>query len=119
MNEVVLEIPYKFPSLNDYTFACRSNWKAGQSMKKKVQKSITPFIDQLPKFEKPIKIHFLWVEKTKRRDYDNIAFAKKFILDAMQECGKLENDNRKWVRGFEDDFDYGDEDGVILTIREV
>jgi len=119
MNEIVLEIPYKFPSLNDYTYACRANWRAGQGMKKKVQKAIEPFIMQIPKIENPVKIHFLWIEKTTRRDYDNIAFAKKFILDALQECGKLENDNRKWVKGFSDDFEYGEDNGVILTIREV
>ena len=112
------EIPYKFPSLNDYTYACRSNWKAGQSMKKKVQKAIAPYIQQIPVCTKPIKIHFLWVEENKRRDYDNVAFAKKFILDALQENGKLENDNRKWVKGFSDDFTYGEEAKVIITITE-
>ena len=119
MINVTVEIPYKFPSLNDYVFACRSNKFAGASMKKKIQKDIAPYIQPIPFCDRPVRIHFLWIEKTKRRDYDNVAFAKKFILDALQENGKLENDNRKWVRGFSDDFKYGDETKVIITIREV
>lgn len=112
------EIPYKFPSLNEYTRACRSGWQKGSYMKKKIQKDIGMFIKDLPVFEKPIIIHFLWVEENKRRDYDNIAFAKKFILDAMQEQGRLKNDDRKHVVGFSDDFEYGSPTRVILRIEE-
>ena len=112
------EIPYKFPSLNDYTRACRSGWKAGARMKEKIQKDIGWFLKDLPVFENPIIIHFLWIEDNKRRDYDNVAFAKKFILDAMQEQGRLKNDNRKFVVGFSDDFEYGQTAGVILKIEE-
>lgn len=113
------EIPYKFPSLNDYTNACRTNYRVGAGMKKKIQKDISFFIKDLPRFDKPIIIHFTWIEDNKRRDYDNIAFAKKFILDAMQEQGKLKNDNRKFVVGFSDDFDYDTEARVVLRIEEV
>ncbi len=88
-------------------------------MKRKIQKDIKPYIQEIPHIDRPIRISFVWIEKTKRRDYDNIAFAKKFILDALQENGKLENDNRKWVRGFSDDFRYGDETRVIITIEEI
>lgn len=112
-----VEIPYKFPSLNDYIRACRTRAIVGANMKKKVQKDIAPYIQQIPYYDKPIRIHFLWVEENKRRDYDNVAFAKKFILDALQENGKLENDNRKWVKGFSDDFTYGEEAKVIITIE--
>lgn len=88
-------------------------------MKKKVQKDIANFIQPLPYFEKPIKIHFIWIEANKKRDLDNICFAKKFILDALQECGKLKNDNRRWVRGFSDDFEYSKEHKVVLEITEI
>lgn len=114
-----IEIPYKFPSLNEYVNANRQGWAVGAGMKKRVQKNIAPFIRRMPTFSEPIIIHFLWIESNRRRDYDNIAFAKKFILDAMQEQGKLENDNRKWVRGFSDDFDVGKTTKVILTIETV
>ena len=50
-------------------------------------------------------IKFHWVEKKTRRDKDNIAFAKKFILDALQEMGILQNDGWSEILGFSDTFD--------------
>jgi len=114
---ICLNIDYKFPSLNDYINACRSNKFGGAAMKKKVQKDISQKILQLPKFETPISIDFLWFEKNARRDYDNIAFAKKFILDAMVEQGRIKDDNRKFVTGFSDRFHLGKDYGVTLIIR--
>lgn len=87
-------------------------------MKKTVEKDIGYYINQLPKYEKPIKIHFTWVEENKRRDLDNVCFAKKFILDSMVKAGKLKDDNRNFVKGFKDDFEYGKQSKVILEIEE-
>jgi Holliday junction resolvase RusA-like endonuclease len=113
-----LEIPYKFPSLNIYINECRRNKYAGARFKNKIQNDISWYIRELPTFEKPIKIKFLWIEGNKKRDLDNIAFGKKFILDTMVKCGKLKNDNRKNVYAFTDNFDYGKETKVILEITE-
>lgn len=113
-----LEIPYKFPSFNDYVYACRRNKYAGSNMKKMIERDISYYINQLPNFEKSIKIKFTWIEGNKRRDLDNICYAKKFILDAMVKCGKLKDDNRRFVTGFTDSFEYGDETKVILDIEE-
>ncbi len=114
----IVEIPIKLPSLNDYVRICRGNRYGANNIKRTIEDEISYYLAPLPTFTKPIKIHFLWIEETKRRDFDNIAFAKKFILDALQKSGKLPNDNRKWVKGFSDDFENG-EQGVIITIREV
>ena len=119
MSEYIIEIPIKLPSLNDYTKACRGNKFGANNLKQKLEKQIGKYIAPLPLFDKPIRISFLWVEENKRRDYDNIAFSKKFILDSLQKNGKLPNDNRKWVKGFTDDFEYGETAKVIITIREV
>ena len=114
-----IEIPMKLPSLNDYIRKINSNRYVGNSMKKNIENDIMYFINRLPVFDKPIKIKFTWVEANKKRDLDNICSAKKFILDAMQKAGKLKNDNRKWVVGFTDEFEYGKEYKVILDIEEV
>lgn len=114
-----LEIPYKLPSLNQYINECRKNRYAGATMKAAVEKDLALYINKLPTYENPIKIHFLWIEGNKRRDLDNVCFAKKFILDCMVKCGKLKNDNRKCVTGFTDSFEYGSETKVILDIKEV
>lgn len=50
----------------------------------------------------PCALIITWYVKNKRKDADNIAFAKKFILDGLVEAGVLPNDNRKYVQGFTD-----------------
>jgi Holliday junction resolvase RusA-like endonuclease len=113
-----VEILLKLPSLNEYINACRSNRYAGAKMKEQIESDISWYIKVLPKYKRPVKIKFEWVESNKKRDLDNICFAKKFILDAMVKCGKLENDNRNYVIGFEDSFSYAKENKVILEIKE-
>ena len=118
MRKIEIEIPYKFPSLNQYINECRKNKFAGAKMKKQIQYDISFFIARLPRFENPIKINFKWVEDNKRRDLDNVAFAKKFILDALVENGKLKDDNRRFVTAFTDSFSYDKKAKVLLEIIE-
>lgn len=60
---------------------------------------------------------FEWHSST-RHDPDNVAFAKKFILDGLQLAGVLENDNRKFIGTMADEIIQDDEDYVILHITE-
>lgn len=117
-----IEIPFKLPSLNEYIKASKiikGKWNAGNQMKQDVQNDIGYYINRLPKYKNPVKIHFHWIEENKRRDLDNICFAKKFILDSLVKAGKLKNDNRKYVAGFTDTFEYSKESKVILEIEEI
>lgn len=114
---IKLEIPYKFPSLNEYINECRKNKFAGAKVKKQSQNDIGWYINKLPKFNKPVVIHFTWIEGDRRRDWDNVCWAKKFILDAMVECGKLKDDNRKVVTRFTDNFGY--EKNIWKVILEI
>ena len=116
--KVICEIGMKLPSLNEYIRACRTNPIVASKFKKDVENDIGYFIQKLPRFENPVEIHFHWVEGNKRRDLDNIAFAKKFILDAMVKFGKLKDDNRRCVTAFTDTFSYDKKSKVILTIIE-
>lgn len=75
-----IEIKLKLPSCNDYIRACRTNKIVGAKMKQNVESQIYWYIKDLPKFTKPIQIDFSWIEGTKRRDYDNIAFRQKVYL---------------------------------------
>ena len=119
MREVTVEIPVKLPSLNDYIRSCRGNVYAANNQKRHIEQTIGYYIRTLPRFENPVAIDFTWIEENRRRDLDNIAFAKKFILDALGKHGKLKDDNRKCVTAFTDSFVYAKEAGVMLRIREV
>ncbi|MCI8620608.1 MAG: RusA family crossover junction endodeoxyribonuclease [Clostridia bacterium] len=108
--------------LNEYTNQNRRNRYAGASAKKKEQEYIMWCIrEQLDniKINKPVRAIFTWIEENKKRDYDNISFAKKFVLDALVQAGTLKDDNRKIVVGFEDKFEYADKSKVIVVLEEV
>ena len=64
-------------------------------------------------------MRFEWHERTKRRDPDNIASAKKFVLDALVKNGVLEDDSRKYVKGFYDVIVDDTKDFVIVELVEV
>lgn len=102
-----LVIEGSLPSLNEYVNVERTNRYAAASLKKKTQEGIIWAIrGQLPYryFEGPIYVTFRWYCKDKRKDKDNIAFAKKFIFDALQEAERLKNDDWSNVVGFADEF---------------
>ena len=108
----------RLPTCNEYIEACRINRFKGAKMKRETEEMIMWQAAGLPRIETPFIISFVWLEETTKRDPDNVAFAKKFILDALQKAGKLENDNCKFVRGFRDSFVYGGEQGVLIEIEE-
>ncbi len=114
-----VEIPLKLPSCNEYINACRTNRFLAAKMKTTTEEQIGVYLENVPRYKNPIKIHFLWIEGNKRRDLDGICFAKKFILDALVKFGKLKDDNRKCVTAFTDSFEYEKETKVILEIEEV
>lgn len=94
------------PNLNDYTKACRSNKFAGSVMKRDSEKIISYYIQRQLKtqIKGSVRLAFKWYEPNKKRDLDNICFAKKFILDALVSNGIIESDGWKGVVGFTDEF---------------
>ena len=117
MNKYIIDM--KLPSLNDYIKVCRANKYNANKYKAKLEQEIGLFLAKMPKWNNPIKIHFHWIEGNKKRDIDNVAFAKKFILDSMVKNGKLTDDNRRYVTAFTDTFEYSDTTKVILEIEEI
>lgn len=53
----------------------------------------------------PVFITMTWYTKDMRVDPDNIAFAKKYILDALVAKKILEDDGRRQISGFKDMFE--------------
>lgn len=119
LEEVTCEIGMKLPSLNDYINVCRRNRFEAGKIKKDLEADIAVFFRNIPHFARPVRIDFEWVEDSRRRDLDNVCFAKKFILDALVKSGRLDDDNSKCVVGFTDTFRYGKQAKVIMHIKEV
>jgi Holliday junction resolvase RusA-like endonuclease len=102
-----LIIEGSLPNLNDYTKACRSNRYAGANMKQNAERIISAYIQQQLKnvhFDGTVILAFRWFEPNRKRDLDNICFAKKFILDALVKNGTIKTDNWQGVAGFTDQF---------------
>lgn len=114
-----IEMPIKLPSLNEYVNACRSNPYVGAKMKKDSEELIGWFIKKIAPFRNPVEVSFTWVEPNRRRDVDNISFAKKFILDALVKNGVLQDDSQKYVRALSDSFKIGNDYMIILEIKEI
>lgn len=117
----------RLDGLNEYTRKCRSNKYAGAQMKEKNENIVKLAIyrsvgtgTRYPRFERKVHITYKWYEETKRRDLDNIAFAKKFIQDALVGYGVLEGDGWRHIAGFTDEF-YIDKENprIEVTISEV
>lgn len=104
---MLLVIEERLPTLNDYTKASRGkSWYKAANMKKDTEEKIMYAIcQQLPlNIRTPIYVTFNWYAKDKRTDKDNIAFAKKFIFDALQKSDRIQNDDWDSIEGFTDKF---------------
>ena len=104
--QVKFIIPGRLPGLNEYTRACRTNKYDGAKMKAQIESDICWEIKRQlgNKVFDTVRLKFNWYEPNKRRDYDNIAFAKKFVLDALQANSTISGDGWKYIKGFSDEF---------------
>lgn len=103
----VFTIEGRFPSLNDYVDAERRNRFAAAKMKRRETERAraAAAASGIPAFTGRVTVRFLWVEPNRRRDLDNVAFAKKFVLDGMVAAGVIEGDGQSHVVGLADLFE--------------
>ena len=114
-----IEIPFRLPSLNEYIDEINKNKYNGNRHKQGIEDDILWFLKKVKtKISRPVRIKFIWYEQTYKRDKDNVAFAKKYILDALQKSEILPNDNNQYIDGFQDDFVYKQGDKVVVEIME-
>lgn len=99
----------KLPGLNEYIGAERSCKHAAAGMKRQTERAIRLCIrtqwQGKVRFTSPVTLHYRWIERNKRRDKDNIAFAKKFIQDALVKEKVLANDGWAQIEGWTDAFE--------------
>lgn len=121
--EYLLTIPEALPTLNQYIAAERSNRYKAAKMKRDAEERIAIAVRQCMRgihIDNPVHLDYLWVAKDKRTDRDNIAFAKKFVQDALVQCGVLKDDGWKYVVGFSDRFEVDRNNPRIeVLIKEV
>jgi len=116
-------IPGPLPGLNEIIAAAKSG--SGRSNAyARLKKEWTERIAWQFKIQnlRPVKrayFEFLWIEKNRQRDPDNISAGKKFVLDAMVEAGLMPKDGWRNVAGWADKFKIagnGEEAGVRVSV---
>lgn len=101
-----LIIQGEMPTLNEYVNAERRN----RFLAAKIKKTETERVYWLCKEQRLSLITsrrifvFVWYLKNKKKDPDNVAFAKKFVMDGLYSAGIIYNDTQEWVEGYIDLF---------------
>lgn len=100
-----LTIPGEFMTLNDHENAARTHWAKGAKSKKadteRVQYDESVMAAQ-PVTVYPVRVVFTWCRVDARSDLDNIAFAKKSILDGLVRAKVLKGDGYKFIQEIQD-----------------
>lgn len=111
----------RFPSLNAYVSAERANRFRAAAIKARETGRVrdAALAAGTRRFRRPVRVRFVWHEPDRRRDLDNVFFAKKFVLDGLVGAGVLEGDSQRYVVGLEDELVIDrDRPGVAVEIEE-
>jgi len=95
----------RLDGLNKYVNDNRNNRYKGSKNKRDNEKVVFKAIQALKDVEAcvyPISIRTTWYEPDKRRDGDNIVFAKKYILDTLVKRGIIKGDGQRYINSFVD-----------------
>ena len=101
-----LIITGELTDLNTYVNKERANRFAAAAIKQKETNRVywECKSQKVGKVIPPVILDCHWFTKDLRKDADNIAFGKKFILDGLVLAGILPDDKRDMVMGFTDSF---------------
>lgn len=97
----------KLMGLNEYTRQCRSNPRAGNAAKRHQEAIVYYAIRQarIQPVHGQVELRYTWYEPDQRRDLDNVAFAQKFVQDALVAAGIIAGDGQKHIAGFTHRFE--------------
>lgn len=119
-----LWIPGRLPGLNEVIAAAKGRGGRGHAYAK-MKRELGELVwarakEQRLEPMKRVRLHFLWVEKDRRRDPDNVSSAgRKFILDGLVKAGILPGDGWSAIESWSDSFAVDAKHGVAVTLLEV
>ncbi len=119
-----LWVPGPLPGLNELLAAAKSGRGKGNaySRLKSAWTDAVIYACRAAKLKKAerVRLHFLWLERDRRRDPDNVAAGgRKLVLDGLVKAGVLPGDGWKNVVGWSDSFATGDTPGVSVLIEAI
>ena len=113
-----LELRGDMPDLNDVLDRTKKHWSFYSMDKRKWTNAVAWGCQAqgvMPMMG-PIHIHCVWRCKNRRKDPDNISFAKKYIIDGLSAASVIQNDGWEHVLGFSDRFIVEPDTGVDVTL---
>lgn len=120
-----LWVPGPLPGLNELIDAAKGygGRGAGYARLKRSWTDTVWLLAQAAKlgtFDQPVTIAFLWRERDRRRDPDNVAAGgRKLILDGLVKAGVLRGDGWRHVAGWADEWSVEREPGCLVLLSEV
>lgn len=104
-----LIIDGELPGLNTIILESKKHWSNYSKIKKTYTLKVISLIKQqkikcISNDDLPISLEFNWYCKNKKKDPDNIASAKKFIIDGLVTAKIIPNDGWSQIKGFNDKF---------------
>ena len=121
----VFTINHRLTAYNEHEKKARGNFYRANNDKVRMENMVGWAIRaaKLQPVEAPQWISIEWHEdisgKKRGRDPDNIASAKKFILDALKKQKIIRDDNHKRIAGFTDRFVYEKaKSRIIVTLTD-
>jgi Holliday junction resolvase RusA-like endonuclease len=110
----------ELPDLNTYTDANRAHYRKGAKLKKEATELVAWQVKGRKKVEGAYTLSLHWTFPNKKKDPDNIIFAKKFILDGLQTAGIVKNDSCRYFKGIDyETWEFGDEAQVEVIIADI
>lgn len=91
-----LKLP-ELVDLNTYITAERSNKFRGAKIKREMTVLVAEacMVQKAPKMQHITRFTCIWRHKNRRKDFDNVEFAQKWIRDGMVMAGVIPNDGWK------------------------
>lgn len=112
-------VPGELPGMNEIIKASKYSPYAYSDMKRTNTNLCTLTVRKLPQLDR-IRLKITYICKNRRRDPDNIAVAKKFILDGLVRANVIKNDGWKEIAGWEEYFEVDKKNPRIeIEIEEV
>lgn len=105
-----LWVPGPLPGLNELIAAAKSGRGRGNAYSRLKAEWTNVIVihakaARVPAFSRRVFVTFEWVEKTRKRDPDNIAAGgRKLVLDALVKAGVLQGDGWKYLATWTDRF---------------
>jgi hypothetical protein len=115
-------IPGSLPGMNNVIAAAKGQGGRGwnyAALKKKWTNDIALIAraSKVTPIVGPAWLDFTWREKDRRRNPDNIAAGRKFVLDGLVTAGVLAEDGWNQIAGWTDRWEVSQRPGVLIELR--